>query len=765
MAKAKLIAPSLWAGWKPFGAGEVKPHHFTEIAKTAWENKRHPLYAWRILNEGCCDGCALGTSGMHDWTMDSIHLCTIRLNLLRLNTMPALDDTRLTGDVAGLKRLSSAELRELGRLPYPMIRRHGEANFRRVSWDEALDTVAERIRAADPERVAFYLTSRGLTNETYYVAQKAARLIGTNHIDNAARVCHSPSSVGLKQTVGVGASSVSYKDWIGSDLIVFVGSDVANNQPVATKYLYLAKKQGTKVAVVNPYREPGLVKYWVPSSPESALMGTKLMDEFYQVSTGGDIAFFNGALKYLIEQDWVDHAFIDAHTTGWDETVAAVEAQDWETLERYSGTSRADMQRFAEMVHNAKTGILVWSMGITQHEFGVGNVKSIVNIALSQGWLGKEHCGVVPVRGHSGVQGGAEVGAVPEAFPGGAPVNEENAGKFALQWGFPVPDWKGMRAVEMIDSAYDGGLDVLYASGGNFLEVLPDPEYVKEALDKLPLRVHQDIYLTSQMLLDPADTVVLLPAQTRYENPGGGTETSTERRIIFSPEIPGPRIGEARCEWEIFQDVAARVRPKYRERMIFTGAQAIRDEIARVHPGYAGIERLRKAGDQVQYGGPVLYRNGQFKTPDGKGHFSALTPPELTLPEGAFALSTRRGKQFNSMIYKAKDPNTGAGRDALFMHPDDAAALGLREGDRVTVASDNGQRMACAVHFAQIKPRNVQAYWPECNVLIRRRVCDVQAGVPDYNAIVTISPARETEPAGVAASGGTEANPNSGGYL
>ncbi|HEX8036338.1 MAG TPA: molybdopterin-dependent oxidoreductase, partial [Ktedonobacterales bacterium] len=549
----KLIAPSLWAGWKPFGIGETKPHHFSEIAKTAWENKRHPLYAWRILNHGVCDGCALGTMGMRDWTIDSVHLCTIRLNLLKLNTMGALPWKRLAEDVAGLKKLSSAELRNLGRLPYPMVRRRGEANFTRVTWDQALDLIAGRIKQTAPERLAFYLTSRGLTNEVYYVAQKAARFLGTNHVDNAARVCHSPSTVALGQTVGVGASSCSYKDWIGSDLIIFIGSDVANNQPVTTKYLYEAKKEGTQIAVVNPYKEPGMVRYWVPSSPESAVMGTKLMDHFYQISTGGDIAFLNGALKYLIEQDWVDHEFIDAHTVGWGEVTASVAGQDWEMLERLSGASRDDMRRFAEMVHNARTGILVWSMGITQHEFGVSNVKAIVNIAMSQGWLGKEHCGVVPIRGHSGVQGGAEVGAVPNMVPGGKPVNAENAARFSEQWGFEVPTWPGLKAVQMIDAAYDGDLDVLYCSGGNFLEVLPDPNYVHEALGKLSLRVHQDIYLTTQMLVDPADTVVLLPARTRYEQPGGGTETSTERRIIFSPEVPGPRPGEARCEWEIFQ--------------------------------------------------------------------------------------------------------------------------------------------------------------------------------------------------------------------
>ena len=739
MAK-RLIAPSLWASWRPFGVGERKPHHFLEIAQTAWENRRHPLYAWRILNQGVCDGCALGTTGMRDWTIDSVHLCTVRLNLLQLNTMDALPWQRLQDDLPTLSALSSAELRQLGRLPYPMVRHSGEPGFTRVSWDDALDLVAQRIRRTPPERLAFYLTSRGLTNEVYYVAQKVARFLGTNHVDNAARVCHSPSTVALTQMLGIGASSVSYKDWIGTDLITFIGSDVANNQPVTTKYLYLAKKEGTRIAVVNPYKEPGMTRYWVPSSPESALMGTTLMDEFYRVHTGGDIAFLNGTLKYLIEQQWVDAEFIAAHTTGWDQLKQDLAQQDWATLERYSGSTRAEMRRFAESIHAARTGIFVWSMGITQHEYGVQNVRAIVNLALSQGWLGKEQCGVVPIRGHSGVQGGAEVGAVPNSFPGGLAVNAEHAARLGDAWGFEVPEWPGLKAVDMIDAAHDGALDVLYCSGGNFLEVLPDPAYVREALDRVPLRVHQDIYLTAQMLMDPAETVVLLPAQTRYEQRGGGTETSTERRIIFSPEIPGPRPGEARCEWEIVQDVAARVYPERQALITFASADAVRQEIARVIPTYQGIEQLRRRGDQVQYGGRILYREGQFKTGDGKGHFVPVAPPEMDLPEGKFLLSTRRGKQFNSMIHAKTDPLTGAGRDELFLSAEDAARLGVGAGDRVTVRRDSEVSMEFRVHLADIKPRNVQAFWPEANLLVRRRVCDVTAGIPDYNAVVEIIP-------------------------
>src|SRR3989440_8138725 len=198
------------------------------------------VFTWRILRDGVCDGCALGTSGLRDFTMEGIHLCTVRLDLLPLNTMGPLRVRRLE-DVKELRSKSSKELRELGRLPYPMVRHHGDRGFRRIPWEDALQFAARRIRATSPDRLAFFVTSRGMTNESYYVANKVARFLGTNHIDNSSRPCHSPSTAGLKDTIGGAASTCSYSDWIGSDLIVFFGSDVPNNQPVTMKYLYYAK--------------------------------------------------------------------------------------------------------------------------------------------------------------------------------------------------------------------------------------------------------------------------------------------------------------------------------------------------------------------------------------------------------------------------------------------------------------------------------------------------------------------------------------------
>jgi molybdopterin-dependent oxidoreductase alpha subunit len=728
--------------WVPFGLGQVKPHHYWEIFRTIWDNRDNLPYAWRILRHGVCDGCSLGPRGLHDDAMKDIHLCLLRLKLLRLNTMPALDPARLL-DASQLRRLDGRQLRELGRLPYPMLRRRGEPGFQRMDWDEAFRLIGGRLRHADPRRIAFYTTSRGLTNETYYVAQKVARLLGTNHIDNAARLCHAASTTALKQTIGVGASTCSYSDWFGADLILLLGTDLANNQPVATKYLYLAKKNGARVVVINPYREPGLERYWVPSVVKSALFGTRLADEFFPVRVGGDIGFLNGVLKWLIERDWLDHEFIAGHTQGFEEVKSALASQSWDELEHASGATRDDMLRLAEIYGGVKNAIFIWSMGLTQHTFGVQNVKAVVNLALARGMLGRSNAGLVPVRGHSGVQGAAECGSVPNIFPGGAPVNEENAQRFGELWGHSVPAWPGMSAPEMLVAAGRGDVDVFYIAGGNFLETMPEPDRMRATLERVPCRVHQDIVLNTSMLADPGEVVVLLPGQTRYEQKGGGTLTSTERRIRYSPEIPGPRIGEAMAEWEIFMRVGeAALAAEKRHLIHFDSADQIRAEMDRVMPLYQGIASLHREGDSVQYGGQLLCSNGVCANlPGGRARFSPVEPPPLYAQSGAdgnrFYLATRRGKQFNSMVFDSRDPLTGSkSRDEIFISPEDAARLDLRNGDGVRLLSEAGE-MQGVCRLAPVVSGTLQAFWPEANVLIGNRL-DPASREPDYNAWVTL---------------------------
>jgi anaerobic selenocysteine-containing dehydrogenase len=292
----------------------------------------------------------------------------------------------------------------------------------------------------------------------------------------------------------------------------------------------------------------------------------------------------------------------------------------------------------------------------------------------------------------------------------------------------------------MLEAAAEGKLDVLYTLGGNFLETMPQPEFVRAAFNRLRLRVHQDIVVNSSMLLD-SDCTVLLPARTRYEQPGGGTLTSTERRIRFSPEIRGPRPGEARSEWEILVELAQRVLPPDRAGALYyrTGAD-IRTEMDRVIPLYKGIGRLEKEGDWVQYGGPRLLEGGVSPSlPGGRLRFTPLGLPEIPRTDGRFYLTTRRGSQFNSILFDRNDLLTGAARDEIFIHADDAARLGLRAGDRIRLRSEVGEFIGRA-RFAEIAHGCLVGCWPEVNVLIPRRY-DPASGEPDYNAEVTVEKA------------------------
>jgi anaerobic selenocysteine-containing dehydrogenase len=305
----------------------------------------------------------------------------------------------------------------------------------------------------------------------------------------------------------------------------------------------------------------------------------------------------------------------------------------------------------------------------------------------------------------------------------------------------------------MVDACARGDLDLFYCIGGNFLRTLPDPDYVAKAMANVPLRVHQDIILTDQLFIEGRGDVILLPAKTRYEQDDGGTETTTERRVIFTPEIPR-QVGEARAEWKILRDIAAAAYPERASLLKCETGQAMRAEIARVIPMYDGVQHLHNAGEAFQYGGPHLCPDGKFATPDGKGHFRAVSVPanpvqELQCDEAnqekqngskstpSFIVSTRRGKQFNTLIYDEVDPITGAARDAVFINPDDAAQLHLAQRDRIALINELG-RYEGRVFLAPIARGNLQVHWPEGNVIIHRGVVDRLGGVPDYNARVML---------------------------
>jgi predicted molibdopterin-dependent oxidoreductase YjgC len=392
------------------------------------------------------------------------------------------------------------------------------------------------------------------------------------------------------------------------------------------------------------------------------------------------------------------------------------------------------VERFAQLLVDRPEAVFIWSMDLTQHANGVDTVKALLNVGLARGLAGRPNRGMVPIRGHSGVQGGSEVGCSPY-------VSEATAARWSRVWEFPVQAGHGWSATEMIDHAAAGDVDVFWLVGGNFLETVGDVALASRALARPRLRIHHDIVLSSSMLVPGDGDVLVLPATTRYESPGGGTETSTERRIIFSPEVAGRRIGHARSEWQVFGDALARMQPNRANYVRFRSAAEIREEIGQAIPLYQGIESLSARGDQVQWGGRILYQDGRFATADGKAHFAAITVRDRanSVSSGAqmFRVSTRRGKQFNAMVQRDVDPLTGAGRDAVLISAADLRRLNLRDGDRIRLTSADGAYEGRAFE-AGIAPGNLEVHWPEGNVLLSAAAVDPESREPDYNASVTV---------------------------
>ncbi len=723
----------------PFGLlVRTKPRHFREMLRVLWENRGRWGYALRILRHGVCDGCSLGTTGLRDDVLPGVHLCLTRLKLLRLNTMREIPADVLARPLPA-HAYTNEQLHHLGRIPFPLLKRAGSERFERISWDEATTMVADKLRESDPDRVGFFLTSRGLTNETYYTMQKLARVAGTPHVDSCARLCHAASGVGLGQTIGYGAPTISLTDIVGTDLIFVIGSNLPNNQPVSTKYLRAARKRGARIVVLNPFKEPALERYWIPSVLPSALFGTRLMDEYHAVRPGGDIALMTGMLKALNALDGFDREFVERHTSGSDALTASLRRTSWADITRDSGIEQENIEHLAALYAKAKSAVFIYSMGLTQYTFGVENVKMVVNLALARGMIGRENCGILPIRGHSGVQGSAECGADADKLPGALPINDENCERLEKAYNHPIPRRKGLRAAHLIDQAAKSGLDLLYLVGGNHLETMPDRKNAELGLSNVGLRVHQDIVLNSSSLLPAREAVLLLPAQTRYEQRSGGTSTSTERRIRFTPEIPGPRIAEAQAEWEIPVLIGRKLLPDRPDLFGMDSSQRVREEMSEVMPLYRGIEKLRAEGDQLQWGGPSLGAQGFPNMPDGRATFSVVELPRIDVPLGRFMLTSRRGKQFNSITYGDTDPLTaGARRSAVLVDPRDLEQLGLSAGAPVVVRSQHGE-MKAVVKPGPCRSQHVQAFWPEANVLLERRY-DPQSGEPDYGTIVQLTP-------------------------
>jgi molybdopterin-dependent oxidoreductase alpha subunit len=633
--------------------------------------------------------------------------------------------------VSLLREQADHWLEASGRLTEPMHLAPGATHYVPVSWDDALKLVAARLRSLpDPNRAVFYTSGRA-SNEAAFAYQLLARRLGTNNLPDCSNMCHESSGAALSQVIGMGKGQVTLEDIAGhADLIVIVGQNPGTNHPRMLTSLEEAKRRGARIVAVNPLPEAGLVRFKNPQKARGlAGRGTKLADRFLPVRVNGDLALFAGVNRVLLEREdaapgtVLDHEFINEHTDGLAEAAAAWRVADWAQIEALSGLSRRQVEEFADEVIAARSVIVCWAMGLTQHRNAVATIREIMNFLLLRGNIGRPGAGPCPVRGHSNVQGDRTMG-----------IWEKPPGAFldALrdEFGFEPPREHGWDTVSSIRAMRDGKVDVFFALGGNFAAATPDSAATAAALARCGLTVHVSTKLNRSHLLHGQEALIL-PCLGRTERDvrGSGEQFVTVEdsmsmvhasRGVLAPASPALRSEVAIITGlghEMFgEDIGWRAMGE--------DYSLIRSHIANVVPGCADYSARAS-----QPGGFMLPRpprdSRTFKTSSGKAHFTVNEVTAAMVPPGHLLLQTIRSQdQFNTTVYGLDDRYRGihGGRRVVLVSEQDLRDLGLADGglvDLVSVAPD-GERRAPGFRLVSYPtPAGcAAAYFPEANVLV-----------------------------------------------
>lgn len=557
------------------------------------------------------------------------------------------------------------------RLKKPLIKVDGR--FLEIEWDEAISFVAERLSEYTGEEFAAVASAK-CTNEENYLLQKFTRAVmGSGNIDHCARLCHAPSLTALRLSLGSGAMTNSISELEGAGCILAVGTNPTETHPVTSYSVIRALRSGAKLVVVDP-RKTRL---------------SELADIHLQNKPGSDIPLLMAMCHFILEEGLHDGEFIESRTEKFEEFRNAVMALDLDEVERVTGVKLEDIRKAAIMYASNSPASIIYSMGITQHVNGTGNVLALSNLALLTGNIGIKSGGINPLRGQNNVQGACDMGALPDLLPGYQDIGEA-AGKFSEKWGSPIPP-AGMTLPEMFDAARDGKIKCMYIMGENPLLSEPDIEKTREALEGLEFLVVQDIFLTKTAEL--AD--VVLPAASFAEK--DGTFTNTERRVqLLRKALDAP--GDALPDWQIISMIAERMG---REDFDYESASRIFDEIRELVPSYAGIshERLKSGGIQwpctsEEEAGTVYLHAEGFPTPTGRASF-LLPDHHLREASEEYPLVLVTGRNLyqyhtRSMTARVRELESFSDHEELLMNPADASSMGIREGDTVEVTSERG---------------------------------------------------------------------------
>ncbi|MFD3453618.1 FdhF/YdeP family oxidoreductase [Streptomyces sp. NPDC058691] len=637
--------------------------------------------------------------------------------------------------VADLSGRSGYWLGQQGRLTQPMYLPEGADHYEPVPWERAFEIVADELTAlSGPDEAVFYTSGR-TSNEAAFLYQLFAREFGTNNLPDCSNMCHESSGSALVDTIGIGKGSVLLEDLYRADLIIVAGQNPGTNHPRMLSALEKAKAAGARIVSVNPLPEAGLQRFKNPQTPKGlAGGGTALADLFLQIRLGGDQALFRALNKALLEAEdakdtepgtVLDHAFIDGHTHGFEEFAAAARATDAAEVARATGLPQSDIDALLAMVLEAKSVIVCWAMGLTQHKHSVPTIKEVVNFLLLRGNIGRPGAGVCPVRGHSNVQGDRTMGIYEKPAPAFLDALEK-------EFGFAPPREHGLDTVDSIRALRDGRAKVFFAMGGNFVAASPDTDVTEAAMRRARLTVHVSTKLNRSHVVTGARALIL-PTLGRTEKDlqaAGEQFVTVEDSMGMVHASRGglrPASPLLLSEPAIISRLARAVLPH--SGVDWQGFEAdydrIRDHISRVIPGFDDFNtKVRRPGGFTLPNAPRDSRS--FPTATGRANFSADALEYPHVPEGRLLLQTLRSHdQYNTTIYGLDDRYRGIknGRRVVLVHPEDAAAHGLADGDYADLVgewTDGSERRAegfRVVHYPT--PRGcAAAYYPETNVLV-----------------------------------------------
>jgi len=664
-------------------------------------------------------------------------VCKKSIQAMAADMQPAITaDFWTKHPISQIRNWSPRQLETSGRLIQPLLFEQGQEHYRTITWNDAFDRIASKLKQLTADETFWYFSGRS-SNEAGFLLQLLARLYGTNNVNNCSFYCHQASGVGLQTTLGTGTATVVLEDLDDCDTIFVIGGNPASNHPRLMTTLMHLRRRGGRIVVINPMRELGLVNFKVPSDPISLFFGTKIATHYIQPHIGGDLALLTGISKAVVEMGKHDIEYMHQYCNNVETHLAGLANTSWDEIQQKCGIDEKTIRELAEVYARSEGTVFSWTMGITHHNHGVENVQAITNLALLRGMIGRKGAGVMPIRGHSNIQGIGSVGVTPK-------LKDELFNNLTNQFGVKLPTTKGRDTMDCMEAAKRGELKFGLCLGGNLYGSNPDAQFSDQALAELDLLVMMNTTLNTGHGRGLAKATIVLPVMARDEEPEPTTQESMFNYVRLSDggpkRLPGPR-SEVSIIAEIGRRVLGNSTPVDWELMQKTNT--IRHWISKVVPGYEEIDTIAKTGKEFQVGGRT-YHTPKFNTHDGRAKLFTHQLPELTrLAENQLRMMTVRSEgQFNTVVYEDYDLYRNQDRrDVILINPIDMQRMGLEDNQLVTVSSETGRmENILARSFEEIRDGNAMMYYPESNVLVPRTV-DPQSRTPMFkNILVTISP-------------------------